>query len=173
MATSENGAIGPTDFELLVKISIDMGVFSSNWAYCDRLSSYIAKMVSHNRTDSLLYSNLFSSAFNELLETAHRSHDNAGEFVCSVSRHAETDRIELSIPCGPAEAGFYKGAISRLSQPDIKDQYRAALFSDGPLDPAIGLLELAVDYDARLVVEEADESCIRLIVELSLEEDEE
>ena len=41
--------------------------FASEWLHCDRISSYLARMVSHNRTDSLLYANLLSSALNELL----------------------------------------------------------------------------------------------------------
>ncbi|MFC6486432.1 ubiquinone biosynthesis methyltransferase UbiE [Nitratireductor sp. GCM10026969] len=171
MTSDLHGNAAAESFELLVKVSMDMEVFSSNWAYCDRLSSYIAKMISHNRTDSLLYSNLFSSALNELLETAHRAHGR-GEFVCSVSRRAEKDLIELKIPCDAAGSHFYREAMSRLSQPDVGEQYRAALFSDGPLDPSIGLLELAVDYRARLAVEPAEESAVRLSAELSLEEDE-
>jgi hypothetical protein len=169
MANDPNGATVAGRFELLVRISMDMGVFSSNWAHCDRVSSYLAKMVSHNRTDSLLYSNLFSSALNELLETACRSHDNAGEFVCSVSRHAEKDRIELKIPCGAAGSSFYRDAIARMSRPDVEELYRAALFNDGPLDPAIGLLELVVDYNAQLAVEAADGGVVRLTAELCLE----
>ena len=43
-------------------------------------------MVSHNRSDSLLYANLLSSALNELLETAFIHHGPDGDFSCRVSR---------------------------------------------------------------------------------------
>ena len=157
-------------FELLLKIDMGIDVFASNWAYCDRLSSYMARMVSHNRTDSLLYSNLFSSALNELLETVFRSHRSGGSFVCSVLRCAEKDRIELTIPCDDDGTEFYRNAISRLSRPDAAEHYRAALFADGPIDPDIGLFELAVDYDAVLSVGETGSNSIRLIADLALEE---
>lgn len=157
-------------YEVLMRVDMDIGVFSSDWAYCDRLSSYVARMVSHNRMDSLLYSNLFSSAMNELLETVFRSHGAAGTFSCSVSRTANKDRIELTIPCGPEDSKFYRDAISRLERPDVDEQYRSALFAEGALDPDIGLLELAVDYNARLEVEPSEDSAVRLVAELALEE---
>jgi hypothetical protein len=159
-------------FELLLTIDMGVDVFSSNWAYCDRLSSYMARMVSHNRTDSLLYSNLFSSALNELLETVFRSHRPGGNFTCSVSRRMKRDRIELTIPCDADGSRFYQAAIDRLSRPDAADYYRAALFADGPIDPNIGLFELAVDYDAVLSLEAAGGNSIRLIADLALEESE-
>ncbi len=157
--------------ELLLRIDLAASVFASNWAYCDRISSYVARMVSHNRTDSLLHANLFSSAFNELLETVHRFHDASGDFVCEVSRAPRGDRIALTIPCSAPDAAFYERAMARLSEPGLAEDYRAALFADGPLDPGIGLLELAVDYGARLSIEPAGEGSIRLVADLSLEED--
>lgn len=157
-------------FELLLEIGMEIDVFTSNWSYCDRLSSYVARMISHNRTDSLLYSNLFSSALNELLETVYRTHGKKGSFVCKVLRLGHRDRIELTIPCDAAVAEFYGGAMKRLARSDAAEQYRQALFSEGPLDPDIGLFELAIDYDATLSVEIKDDNALRLITELALED---
>lgn len=161
---------GGGDFELLLEVGMGVDAFSSNWAYCDRLSSYIARMVSHNRTDSLLYSNLFSSALNELLETVFRSHRSTGAFVCKVFRLARMDRIELTIPCDPPSLGFYRETMARLSRGDTAEQYRAALFAEGPLDPGIGLFELAVDYDAVISMEQLDDNLIRLTADFDLED---
>lgn len=158
------------DFELLLEIDMDIGDFSSNWSYCDRVSSYVAQMISHNRTDSLLFSNLFSSALNELLETAYRAHGASGRFVCSVSRLGDRDRIELTIPCEATGTRFYLDASERLARADVADQYRSALFSAGPLDPDIGLFELAVDYDAALSVDAEQKNTIRLVADLALED---
>ena len=36
--------------------------FSSDWAHCDRVATYVARMVSHNRTDSLLFEPLLLGA---------------------------------------------------------------------------------------------------------------
>lgn len=151
-------------------VSMDLEAFASDWAYCDRLSSYVAKMVSHNRTDSLLYSNLLSSALNELLETAHRAHGSSGNFVCSVLRHGNKDRVELVIPNDLAGLDFYRTAISRLSQENLAETYRTALFQEGAIDPTIGLMELAVDYNARLAIEPMDDGAVRLTAELTLED---
>ena len=157
-------------FELLMAVSMDVGVFASDWAYCDRLSSYLARMVSHNRTDSLLYSNLLSSALNELLETAYRTHGQSGRFACSILRKGNKDRVELVIPNDRAGQDFYRTAVSRIEQGDLAERYREALFRDGPIDPTIGLMELVVDYNARLSIEPTDGSAVRLTAELTLED---
>lgn len=162
--TREGGYFAP-----LLSIDLDIAAFASNWSYCDRFSSYIARMISHNRTDSLLYANLFSSALNELLETVFRVHGAAGNLTCRVGRHGKRDRIELTVPCGGLEIAFYQDAIADLAGEDIEDRYRAALFKEGPMEASVGLLELAVDYGADLSVE-AIPQAIRLVVELSLEE---
>lgn len=163
------GAVGST-FEPLFQIDMDIDVFTSNWAYCDRLSSYAARMVSHNRIDSLLYSNLFSSALNELLETVFRAHGSGGSFICAISRLANKDRIELTIPCRAQDTQFYVDAMKRLARKDVAEQYRSALFAEGVLDPDIGLFELAVDYGASIRAEATSENTIRLIADLALEE---
>lgn len=164
------GSAAGGGFELLLEIDMEIGVFASDWSYCDRLSSYVARMVSHNRTDSLLYSNLLSSALNELLETAYRAHGASGGFVCRVSRRGNQDRIELTIPCEAAASKFYRDAKERLARPDIAEHYRSVLFSAGPLDPEIGLFELAVDYEAALSVEAIQKNAVRLVADLALEE---
>lgn len=158
------------DFTLLLQFDMGIDGFSSDWAYCDRLSSYMAKMVSHNRTDSILYSNLLSSALNELLETAFRQHRAGGELVCSISRSGRRDRIELTIPSDEETSGFYREAIAKLTQSNVAEHYRSALFTEGPLTNDIGLMELAVDYAARLSIDAVDEKSLRLVAELAIEE---
>jgi hypothetical protein len=161
--TREGGYFAP-----LLSVDLDIAAFASNWSHCDRLSSYFARMISHNRTDSLLYANLFSSALNELLETVFRVHGATGNFTCCVSRYAERDRIELTVPCGKSEIAFYLDAAANLVGEDIEDRYRVALFREGPMEASVGLLELAVDYDADLSIEVKPQA-IRLVAELSLE----
>jgi hypothetical protein len=156
-------------FELLLEMDMDIGVFASNWSYCDRISAYVARMISHNRGDSLLYSNLFSSAFNELLETAYRAHGPKGHFVLSIYRRGNRDRIELSLPCDSEAAGFYSEAKERLASSGLADQYRSALHSPGPLRPEIGLMELAVDYEAAVRVEMTSANSVRLVADMTLE----
>jgi len=165
---------GDGGFQPLVAIDMDIGTFGQSWTHCDRLSTYLARMVSHNRTDSLLYSNLFSSAINELLETVYRTHaeeNPSGLFHCSILRNGPVDRIELTIPCDSDQAEFYRSALVMTNSDDAAEQYRDALFASGPLDPRIGLLELAVDYAARLSVQAEGDGAIRLAADLALEEE--
>ena len=168
--TSDTRAVPSDRFEQLLAITMDIGSFVSDSALCDRVSTYDARMVSHHRSDSLLYSNLLSSALNELLETVHRSHGQEGQFACAILRKGLRDRIELTIPNSQTDADFYRRAVEVVSSRDLAERYRASLFRDGPIDPAIGLMELAVDYDARLSIEMLGDGSVRLAAELTLEE---
>ncbi|PLU80904.1 ubiquinone biosynthesis methyltransferase UbiE, partial [Sinorhizobium medicae] len=57
-------------YEPLLQFEMEMGAFLSDWNHCDQLSSFMARMISHNRTDPVRHSNFFSSALNELLEVS-------------------------------------------------------------------------------------------------------
>jgi hypothetical protein len=170
MITATQETALAADFKPLIDVDMEIGVFGSSWTHCDRISSYVARMVSHNRTDSLLYSNLFSSALNELLETIFRTHEGAGHFSCSVRRRGNIDRVELLIPCGAGQTRFYRDAVALVHGPDAADRYREMLFAEERLDPRVGLLELAVDYAADISVEILSDDTIRLIADLALEE---
>ena len=161
---------GDAEFRTLLEIAMGAEVFSSDWSHCDRLATYVARMVSHNRTDSLLYANLFSSALNELLETAFRAHRDVGEIVCSVSRAGPVDRIELTIPSDKSVQVFYDEAVEIVRSEDVADRYFDALLAEGALDPHIGLLELAVDYKARLSLKSGSPETVRLVADLALED---
>jgi len=153
----------------LVEISMGIEAFASEWLHCDRISSYLARMVSHNRTDSLLYANLLSSALNELLETAFAHHGPEGDFSCRVCRSGEADVIELELPCDASALSYYSTAAKRLKHPDLADVYHNALFSPGNPDPHLGLLEVAVDYRARISIVPEKDNRLKLAAELTLE----
>ena len=157
------------NFAPMLDIQMGIDVFAMDWLYCDRLSTYIARMVSHNRTDSMLYANLLSSALNELLETVFRSHALTGQFSCRVLRDGVRDRVELRVPCDAVARAFFSETARLVSRNDIGDQYRNVLFSDGPLDPRIGLFELIVDYGARIAVAELGDGGMLLTADLRLE----
>lgn len=160
---------GLGDFQPLLSIDMDMAAFGNNWAYCDRLSSYVARMISHNRTDSLLFANLFSSAFNELLETAFRTHSGSGRFACTVERAGDVDRVRLTMPADADVKSFYDATLKRLTEADAAEQYRTALFSEGPIDPSIGLFELAIDYDARFSLDLGADNVLHITADLALD----
>jgi hypothetical protein len=153
----------------LVEISMGIDDFASEWLHCDRISSYLARMVSHNRTDSLLYANLLSSALNELLETAFAHHGSGGDFSCSIRRAGNADVIELDLPCDAQALAFYREAAQRLQRQDLADVYHSALFSPGGADPHLGLLEVAVDYRARISIVPEKGNRLKLAAEMALE----
>ncbi|MDE1995895.1 MAG: ubiquinone biosynthesis methyltransferase UbiE [Rhizobiaceae bacterium] len=158
-------------FQSLIEVDMEIGVFGSNWSHCDRLSSYVARMISHNRKDSLLYANLFSSVLNELLETIFRTHEGTGQFVCAVERMGAIDRVVLTLPCSEAQLDFYRDAVAEAHGKEAPEAYREMLFSSTKLDPRIGLFELAVDYAADISVEPIGETALRLIADLALEDE--
>jgi hypothetical protein len=157
------------NFTPLVEVDMDASVFGASWSHCDHLSSYVARMVSHNRSDSLLYSNLLSSALNELLETAFRTHAAPGKFRCRLWRHGAVDRVELIIPCQAEQVQFYLETIAMARRTDAVERYRNMLFSEDSFDTRTGLLELAVDYAAEISASPDGEHAIRLIADLTLE----
>ena len=136
----------------LIEVSMGMKDFSSEWTHCDRMSSFIARLVCQSRADSLLYANLFSSALNELLETVFSNHGAEGDLTCRVRRSSEADTIELSIPCDTKTLQFYTDVVNSLDRQDIEQLYHAALFSSGQRDARLGIFELAVDYKAKISV---------------------
>jgi len=136
----------------LIEVSMRIKDFSSEWTHCDRMSSFMARLVCQTRADPLLHANLFSSALNELLETVFSNHGTAGDLTCRVRRAGEADVIELGFPCDEKTAQFYSDVVSLLDRRDIQDLYHAALFSTGQRDARLGIFELAVDYKAKISV---------------------
>jgi hypothetical protein len=169
MTFSNPQSLTADGFTPLVEVDMDANVFGASWSHCDHLSSYVARMVSHNRTDSLLYSNLFSSALNELLETAFRMNAAAGKFQCRIWRRDGVDRVELIIPCHAEQMMFYLETVALARQVDAVERYRNMLFSEDRFDARTGLLELAVDYAAEISVSPVGEHAVRLTADLALE----
>ena len=158
----------PDSAHHLVEVSMGMKDFTAEWMHCDRISSYVARLVSQNRADSLLYANLFSSALNELLETVFINHGSGGDLTCRVSRTDVADRIDLILSCDEPTLRFYNDAIALLNRRDIQDLYHAALFAADQPDPRLGIFEVAVDYNAKISVH-ADDGRLTLSAEMALE----
>jgi len=155
----------------MLQMDLDIKDFCSNWSHCDLMSAYLARMVSHNRLDSLLFSNLYSSALNELLETVFRVHGSSGKLECSVRRNDSVDRIELVFPADEETYRTYRDAIDKVSGGEAETLYLEALFSQAEPDASLGLLELGVDYGARLGIDRREDGRMCLVAELTLEEE--
>ncbi|MEI9411834.1 MULTISPECIES: ubiquinone biosynthesis methyltransferase UbiE [unclassified Mesorhizobium] len=169
MGTVHHHLAGEPTFAPMIQIDMEIKAFVSAWKHCDYVSTYMARMISQNRSDSVHHSNLFSSAFNELLEVAFRTRHADGELACRVSRHGGTDRIELTFPCVPEERQFYEEAVSQLAGIEATERYLNSVSGDLAPSRDVVLLELAVDYNATFWIEEAEGDAIKLVVDLSLE----
>lgn len=165
---AEHHVIADHDFRAMIQIDMQIESFHSNWTHCDYIATYLARTISHNRPDSILFSNLFSSALNELLEVTFRTRHLGGALACKVSRHGETDRVELTFACGKEERRFFKAAVSRTQEGDGQGRYLSSLSGDIAPSRDMMLLELSVNYQAAIRMEEVDGDTITLVVDLPL-----
>lgn len=173
MPAPSEGTSANSDMPRMLQMDMEIRDFCSNWAHCDLVSAYVARMVSHNRLDSILFANLYSSALNELLETVFRVHGGSGKLECSVRRKGNLDRVEIVFPADDEVYRIYRDAVAKASGDDAESLYLHALFTDTEPDASLGLLELGVDYGARLSTERRDDGRMCLIAELSLEDEQE
>lgn len=156
-------------FEPLLQFEMEMGTFLSDWHHCDQLSNFMARMISHNRTDPVRHSNFFSSALNELLEVSFRGGSPEGRIGCSVFRQGPKERVELSFPCSPTQRRFFREAVARTHKGDAYARYLDAISTDLAPNREIVLLDLAINFDAEIRLEEDDPPSISIIVDLPLE----
>lgn len=154
----------------LLELAMPLATFLAEWKNCDRLASYLARMASVSRPDPLLYTNLLSSALNEVFETVFRTVDlTTGNLACTISHHAGTDRIAISFRCGRGARSFFAEALTLSRQPNVEALYIEALLTDGPISPFAGLLELIVDYGARFSTTETKDT-LHLVLDLDLDQ---
>jgi hypothetical protein len=169
MHIASQNAGGKAVFTPMIQIDLEVHAFLSDWVHCDQISTYSARMISHNRSDSVRHSTLFSSALNELLEIAFRTRHSSGEIACRVSRRGETDRIELTLPCLPEERQFYEEAVLQMAGSDAMERYLNSVSGDLAPSREIVLLGLAIDHNATLRVEKPGADVITLVVDLPLQ----
>ena len=156
-------------FEPLLQFEMEMAAFLSDWHHCDQLSSFMARMISHNRTDPVRHSNFFSSALNELLEVSFRGGSPDGRIGCVVYRQGPTERVKLTFPCPPGQRQFYREAVSKTRKGNAYARYLDAISTDlSPSREAV-LLDLSINFDANVRLEESNPPSITLVVDLPLE----
>lgn len=155
----------------LVELTLETDAFAADWRHCDQVANYLAQLVAHDRPDSFLYANLLSTVLNELLESVFARHHRHGAVHCTLLREGRCDRIELVIPVDAGARAFYEETATAARATGVSEVYtRTLLGGEAPAD-LLGLLELAADYDARLMVEETGSAKeIRLILQVSLED---
>jgi len=173
MQAPSEGMSPISDLPQMIHLDLDIKEFCSDWTHCDLMSGYLARMVSHNRLDSLLFANLYSSALNELLEAVYRTHGVSGKLECAVQRRGNLDRIILTFPADEETYRVYEEAIRKVDADNAEALYLEALFADEEPGASLGLLELGVDYDARLAIGRCEDGRMRLTADLALEDEQE
>ncbi|WP_113567179.1 ubiquinone biosynthesis methyltransferase UbiE [Rhizobiales bacterium] len=156
-------------FEPLLQFEMEMGTFLSEWQHCDHLSSYLARMISHNRTDPVRHSNFFSSALNELLEVSFRSGAASGHIGLAIYRHGPIERVQITFPCPSEQVPFYREAVSKVDRSDAHARYLDSISTDMAPSRESILLDLAINFDASIRIEESTLHAVTLIVDLPLE----
>jgi len=156
-------------FKPLLRFEMDMATFLSDWQHCDQLSTFMARMISHNRADPIRHSNFFSFALNELLEVSFRGGSPQGLIDCTVYRRDATERVRLSFTCPAEQQEFYREAVSRTHQKDAIARYLNAISMDQTPNREVILLDLAINFDARVHLEKRTPASITLVVDLPLE----
>jgi hypothetical protein len=156
-------------FEPLLQLEMEMGAFLSDWLHCDQLSTFMARMISHNRADPVRHSNFFSSALNELLEVLFRGGSPDGQIGCAIYRHGPTERVKLTFPCPPRHRHFFSEAVSNTRREDALARYLDSILTDLVPSRDAALLDLAINFDARIHLEDSVASSITLVVDLPLE----
>ena len=106
---------------------------------------------------------------NELLEVSFRGGTTDGKIGLSIYRQGGTERVQLSFPCPPGQARFYREAVSKTRGSDAEARYLDAISNDLAPSRESVLLDLAVNYDAHLRLDEDAAPAITLIVDLPLE----
>ncbi|MEK1930934.1 MAG: ubiquinone biosynthesis methyltransferase UbiE [Pararhizobium sp.] len=156
-------------FEPLLQLEMEMETFLSDWRHCDQLSTFVARMISHNRTDPVRHSNFFSSALNELLELSFRGGSPEGQIGCVIYRQGPTERVRLSFPCPPGHRQFYREAVSKTHREDAYARYLDSISTDLAPSKDVVLLDLAVNFDAQVHLDESAPPSLTLVVDLPLE----
>jgi len=170
MQAAAEGLSPNSDLPQMIHLDLDIKEFCSDWTHCDLMSGYLARMVSHTRLDSLLFANLYSSALNELLEAVYRTHGVSGKLECAVQRRGGLDRITLTFPADEETYRVYADAIRKVEADNAETLYLEALFAEQEPGASLGLLELGVDYGARLAIDRCEDGRMRLMADLTLED---
>lgn len=152
----------------LIELTMEIGDFCSEWRHCDRIATYVARMVSHNRADALLYANLLNSALNELLETVFKNCGRGGELRCSIERTGRRDVVKLEFPCDKSSQAFFEAAVQALHRDDVRQLYESALIEQEEPSPMLGLLEMVLDYQATIAIQ-SDQNRLAISAEFALE----
>ncbi|MBB3462682.1 hypothetical protein FHT92_003311 [Rhizobium sp. BK377] len=152
-------------FAPMVSLEMDVGMFRSQWQFCDRITEYLSDILGQGRSDPARYSNFLSVATNELVELAFRSTSASGKISFDLCRSPTFNRLRIAFPCEKADEDTSERASKDQPVPGAGSEF--LLKSDG----AVLLNDLAAIFRAAIRIETDGALGVRIIADFPLNED--
>ena len=156
-------------FKPLLELEMEMATLVADWSHCDQCAAYLARMVSHDRHDSIRHANLLSAALNELFEMSFHTRESDGVLRCRFYRNSTIERIELTFPCSAEQRNSYETIVERIGNGLALANYLDVITDDAARAEHAILLGLAVNYDADIELSAQDTGMMTFVVDLALE----
>jgi len=156
-------------FKPLLELEMEMATLVADWSHCDQCAAYLARMVSHDRHDSIRHANLLSAALNELFEMSFHTRESDGVLRCRFYRNGTIERIELTFPCSAEQRNSYETIVERIGNGLALANYLDVITDDAARAEHAILLGLAVNYDADIELSAQDTGMMTFVVDLALE----
>jgi hypothetical protein len=108
-----------------------------------------------NEGDPERHATMLSTFVNELLEIVYRNHAGDGQIELTFRKKGGRVLLQATVPINESQRMFYRMAVQLVSQPDLKNWYRARLEdpAEGE-DTMLGLLELVAVYGCNVAMTE-------------------
>ncbi|RUM23513.1 hypothetical protein EFQ99_22390 [Rhizobium vallis] len=155
-------------FAPMVSMEMNIGMFKSQWQFCDRITEYLSDILGQGHSDPARYSNFLSVATNELIELAFRSTGEPGRISFDLYRSATFNRLRIAFPCEEASdrERAHAGSAERQPIPEAGSGY-LAVKSDGK----VLLRDLAAIFRAAIRIEKHGTQGIQIIADFPSTED--
>ncbi|MGZ2486396.1 hypothetical protein ACVITL_004981 [Rhizobium pisi] len=156
-------------FAPMISMEMNVGMFKSQWQFCDRITEYLSDILGQGHSDPARYSNFLSVATNELVEFAFRSTGELGRISFDLYRSATFNRLRIAFPCEEA-SDREQHARARSGQrqpiPDAGSGY-PVVKSDG----TVPLRDLAAIFRATIRIEKDGTRGTQIIADFPSTED--
>lgn len=151
-------------FAPMVSMEMNIGMFKSQWQFCDRITEYLSDILGQGHSDPARYSNFLSVATNELIELAFRSTDEPGRISFDLYRSATFNRLRIAFPY--EEASDRERVHAGSPERQAGSEY-PVVKSDG----TVLLRDLAAIFRAAIRIEKDGTHGIQIIADFPSTED--
>ena len=154
-------------FAPMVSMEMNVGMFKSQWQFCDRITEYLSDILGQGHSDPARYSNFLSVATNELVELAFRSTGEPGRISFDLYRSATFNRLRIAFPCEEGSDREHARARSSERQPILGAASGYPVESDG----TVPLANVAAIFRAAIRIEKDGTRGIQIIADFPSTED--